>query len=173
AARGGRPPPGARPRRRPDALPLRSSEEGAGARRAGPRHHVGGLLVLLLLERLLARGEDATDLEVEVVRARRRLARRLVGDEALAVEPEQALVEGLHAVLRLALRDGRRDVGRPLGLADAVPDQPGADHHFDRGHAPLAADPRDQPLRDDTLDDGGELIADLLLLMRRKGAGDP
>ncbi len=86
---------------------------------------------------------------------------------------EQALVEGLHPVLDLPLRDGRRDLGCPLGFPDAVPDLSGADHHLDGGDAALAADPRNQALRDDPLDDGRELVTDLLLLVGRKRADDP
>src|SRR5438034_5895029 len=109
AARAGRPPRGARRwRRGQPAGALRSFEEGAGARFGAALGYLGRLLVFLLLERLLARGEDAADPEVEVVRARRRLPRRLVGDEAITEELEQALVEGLHPVLAVALRDGRR-----------------------------------------------------------------
>src|SRR5215470_18497311 len=63
----------------------------------------------------LARGEDALDLEVEVIRIGRGIPRRLVGDELLAVESQERLVEGLHAVLGLA---GGDHVGnlRRLGL---------------------------------------------------------
>src|SRR6058998_2548873 len=107
AARAGRPPRGARRwRRGRPAGALRSFEEGAGARFGAALGYLGRLLVFLLLERLLARGEDAADPEVEVVRARRRLPRRLVGHEAITEELEQALVEGLHPVLAVALRDG-------------------------------------------------------------------
>src|SRR5204862_8198919 len=99
AASAGRPPRGARRwRRGHPAGALRSFEEGAGARFGAALGHLGRLLVFLLLERLLARVEDAADPEVEVVRARRRLPRRLVGDAAVAGELVQALADGLHAV---------------------------------------------------------------------------
>src|SRR5207245_106152 len=48
----------------------------------------------------------------------------------------------------------------------------GADHDLDRRYAAFAGQLRHQALRDDALDDGGELIADLLLLMRRERAED-
>src|SRR5207244_542393 len=61
---------------------LLSLEERAAGRRDG------GALVPLLLERLLARREDAPDLEVEVVGVGRRLPRGLVRDDSVAVEPQ-------------------------------------------------------------------------------------
>ena len=50
--------------------------------------------------------------------------------------------------------------------------EPGAHHHLDRGHAPLAVGAHDEALGDDALDDGGELAADLILLVRREGGDD-
>ena len=58
-------------------------------------------------------------------------------------------------------------------VADGVADEPGADHDLDRGHAPLAVGAHDEALGDDALDHGGELVADLVLLVRREGRDDP
>src|SRR5207253_2163500 len=90
--------------------------------------------------RLLARGEDAADLEVEVVGVRRCFARGLVRDDAFPIELEQALVERLHAVLGLALGDERRNLRGALGFPNAVLDGAGADEDLDRGDASLAAE---------------------------------
>ena len=109
-----------------------------------PAGDTGARSVAPLLERLLARREDAADLEVEVVGVGRRFPRGLVRDDPVPVELQQALVEGLHAVLRLALGDERRDLGRPLRLADAVLDRAGADEHLDGRDPALAADLRDE-----------------------------
>src|SRR5439155_11997054 len=168
--RGGRRPRAARSARRgfgaDRADSVRSLEEGAAGR--GQR----GPLGRPLLERLLAGGEDGADLEVEVVGVGRRFAGGLVRDDAVAIELEQTLVEGLHAVLGLTLRDERRDLRRALGFPDAVLDGASADEDLDGRDAAFAADLRDETLRDDADDDGRELVADLLLLVRRERTND-
>src|SRR5207249_869938 len=161
-----------RPRRDHDELVaerLWPPEERAGCGRLGRRLF---LLLLLDLERELAGREDAPDLEVEVIRVGGRLASGLVRHHAVPIELEQALVERLHPVLRGALGDDGRDLGRSLRLADAVANERGADHDLDRRYAAFAGQLRHQALRDDALDDRGELIADLLLLKRRERAED-
>ena len=55
---------------------------------------------------------------------------------------------------------------------DAVADERGTDHHLDCRRATGAVGFRDQPLRDDGLEDAGELDANLLLLVRREHRDD-
>src|SRR5262249_58595967 len=87
-------------------------EEGARRGRLGRLF----LLLLLALERELASREDATHLEVEVVRVGGGLTRGLVGDDAGPIESEQALVERLHPVLGRPRGDDRGALGRWVGL---------------------------------------------------------
>src|SRR5882672_8033337 len=56
--------------------------------------------------------EDTLDLEVEVVRVGGGVARSFVRHQLLAIEAEEGLVEGLHAVLGLPGRNDRGDLRR-------------------------------------------------------------
>src|SRR5439155_20153512 len=81
----------------------------------------------------LTGGEDALDLEVEVVRVGGGVARRLVCHQLLAIEAEEGLVEGLHAVLGLPGRDDRAGLRRLDLFTDGLPDEPRHGQYFDGG----------------------------------------
>ena len=72
------------------------------------------------------------------MRAGRRRERFAQLDQAVAVDAEQALVEGLHAVV-LALGDDVLDLVRLVGVHDLVEDPAGRDEDLDRGDAAAVA----------------------------------
>ena len=94
---------------------------------------------------------DALHLQLELVDVARPAQRLFVGDETLLEQAEDRLIERLHAVLRRARGDRAVDQVRLFLVDDAVADEGGADHHFDRRRAPVAVGPRHQALRDDRL----------------------
>jgi hypothetical protein len=57
-------------------------------------------------------------------------------------------------------------------VTDAFADERRGDHDLGAGDATLAAGPRDEALRDDGLQDAGELQPDLTLLVGRKDHDD-
>ena len=93
-------------------------------------------------------------------------------DRALLLLPqlEQGVVHQLHAVLGPGL--DRRTDAEHLVLADQVGDA-GGDHQDFVGGTPAAADPRQQRLGQDADDRRGQLRADLVLQVARKGVDDP
>jgi hypothetical protein len=72
----------------------------------------------------------------------------LEGDHAVAVEGDQVLVEGLHAV-EAALGHDRGQVAGPFRVRDRLGRPAGVDHHLQHGHPAAVAGPADQPLADD------------------------
>ena len=111
-------------------------------------------------------------LEAEVVGVRADREGVAEGDQAVLVEVEQALVEGLHAVV-LALGDHLFDRVRLLGVDDAVEDAAGHHQHLGRRDAAGAVGPLEEPLAHDAPERRRQRQADLLLLERREEVDDP
>src|SRR5437870_8021338 len=88
-------------------------------------------LAVKVVPAAVAGGGDAARLEREVVGIGRLRERLLEGDQILAPERHERLVEGLHAVARVAARDGVTDLARPLGDGDALADERGRYEHLD------------------------------------------
>src|SRR6267143_1406083 len=93
-------------------------------------------------------------------------------DELLRVEVEERLIERLHAVLAGAGGDGVMNQTRLVRVDDAIADVTGGDHDFAGGNAAIVIRAAHQPLRDDRLQRGGKLQANLLLLRRREDRDD-
>src|SRR5678816_442525 len=122
--------------------------------------------------RHVAGGMYALDLEPELVRVRRPAERFIQRDDVLGVELVERLVEGLHPVLRGSRGDR---LAYQLGLLlvlDADPYVTGRAQYLDRRHAAVAVAFRQQPHRDDSLENPRELQPNLLLLVRRKDRDD-
>src|SRR4051812_25909509 len=90
----------------------------------------------------------------------------LLRDDPARDEVDERLLEGLHAAAGIGLHD-RVDL-LDLRLADEVPDSVVGEQDLEGGHAPLAVHSRKERLRDDSLDRGCQLDADLLLLRGRE-----
>src|SRR5262245_47014967 len=86
------------------------------------------------LPRLVRRGVDALHAELELGGIRRVAKRALEADLLLGVEAHDGLIEGLHPVLRHAVRDGARDERGLLGIPEVLADRRGHEHHFARRH---------------------------------------
>src|SRR4029077_11062817 len=95
-----------------------------------------------LLRRLVPR--ELLDHQAQVVRAGRRGERLAQLDHALAVDAQQALIEGLHAVV-LALGDDLLDLVGLVGVHDLVEDAARRHEDLDRGH-PASVSALHQPL---------------------------
>src|SRR5215213_3542292 len=93
-----------------------------GFRRAGPH--------------FLLAGRDAGDAERELGGVRRVVHGPVVADPPLAVQLQEALVEGLHPVAHPPLGDVVGDGVQLLALADQLGDGGGVDQHLGRGDAP-------------------------------------
>src|SRR3989304_9073022 len=94
----------------------------------------------------------------------RALERLVLADAADLYQRLEVLIQALHAVAGPGL-DCRRQL-MDLVLADHVAHGRRGYHDFQRRHAPLAVEGRNQRLRDDPQQRLGELDADLFLLMR-------
>ena len=96
-------------------------------------------------------GADTLDAQAEFVGVGSAQKGFIERDEILAVEIEERLIEGLHAVLRAASGNGVMNQARFVGVDDAIADIAGGDHDFDGGHAALVVGAAHQALRDDRL----------------------
>src|SRR5262249_7815911 len=81
----------------------------------------------------IAGRRDAAGLQGEVVRVGRLSEGLVEGDEPLAPEGHEGLVERLHAVAHVAARDRVADLARPLRRLHTLLDEPGRHHDLDGG----------------------------------------
>src|SRR5262245_2857422 len=111
--------------------------------RAGHRTLAVAALALHRLPGAVGGRRDALELEAELVGVVAVLERLFLGDEAVAQQRHDRLVEGLHAVLGDALGDRGVDRRDLLRVEDVLADGRRAHHDLDRGRAPGAVAPRD------------------------------
>src|SRR5262245_59902050 len=131
----------------------------AAATRHFVARHVGG-------------SADALNLELELVEVARPAQGLLERHESLLIQTKDGLVERLHPVLRGAGRNGAVDHRRLVLVHDAIADEGGRDHHFDRGDAAQTVGARHEALRDGRFQHAGQLDAHLPLLVRWKDGDD-
>ena len=146
---------------------------GHGSTDRGPVRATGLTGAARHRRRRLARGDvlgqrQPLDLDLEVGLGRGGAPGLLVGDHALLVPLDGALVERLHAVGVPALGDHLPELGRPARLLDAALDGQRADQHLHRGDEPRLVGPLHEPLGDDAAQDLPELLPDLALVVRRE-----
>ena len=148
-----------------DAFGVRSE------RRAGVSLFLAGLFFLFffLVPPRLQAGFVAADLLVEDVREVRLDQHVLFGDDPVAPELEQVVVEQLHAELVAGL-DRRVDSER-LVFTNQVRDRRGDDEHFVRRNTP-ALNPGEELLGEDPQNGGRKLGPDLVLLVRGEDVDD-
>src|SRR5262249_1875994 len=72
-------------------------------------------------------------------------------DELFAVNIEERLIEGLHAVLRCGCGDGVVNEASLVGVDDAIANISGGDHDFDSGDAAFVVCAANQALGDNCL----------------------
>ena len=101
------------------------------------------------------------------------VARGLVGDQLLAIELQQRLVEGLHAVLRCARGDDVGDLRRLVRLPMHSRTRPVAIMTSTAGTRPLPSARATRRWETMPWMTDGELAADLVLLVRREDRDDP
>src|SRR5712692_3922349 len=116
----------------------------------------------------VAGGANTLNAQLEFVGVRGARQGFVERDELLRVEIEERLIESLHAVLAGARADSVMNQARFVRVDDAVADVPGGDHDFAGGNAAIVIRAAHQALRDDRLQRGGKLQANLLLLRRRE-----
>jgi len=138
---------------------------------AGKAFEVGHL-ALHFLASGVGCGADALYAEAEFVGVGGAAESFFEGDELLGVEVEERLIEGLHAVLASAGGDGVVDQAGFVGVDDAIADVARGDHDFDGGNAAMVVGAAHEALRDDGLQSGSELQANLFLLGRREDRDD-
>ena len=88
-------------------------------------------------------------------------------DHPVAVQGDQVLVEGLHAV-EAALGHDRGQIARPLRVGDGFGRPARVDHDLEDGHPAAVAGPADQALADDAAQGGGQRQPHLALLEGRE-----
>jgi hypothetical protein len=131
-----------------------------------------GHLALHFLAGGVGGGADALDAQAEFVWIGRARQGLLESDELFAVQIEERLIEGLHAVLAGAGGDGVVNEASFVRVDDAIANIGGGDHDLDRGDAAGVVGAADEALRDDGLERGGHLQTNLFLLGGRKDGND-
>jgi hypothetical protein len=106
------------------------------------------------------------------VRVGGRVASILLGDQPIAHQLDQRLVERLHPV-ELALGDDLHDRGRRGRVDDPLAHAAVVDQGFHRGDPALAVGPGDQPLRDRAAERRGQREPGLSLRRRREEVEHP
>src|SRR5580692_815272 len=125
-----------------------------------------------VLARGIGGGTDTLDAETEIVRIGSTQNRFFEGDEVTGIQIEERLIEGLHAVLAGASRDGVANHAGLVRVDDAIANVTGGDHDFDRGDAAAAIGFAHQALADHGFQRAGQLQTNLFLFGRRKDSDD-